>query len=150
MSEAVEHLSPNHCPGQKCPPGQSSFCPWPRNEPTRCIPCVEGTFSTHASRRKACRPCSRCRDNEYEVSSCTRTSNVVCKKCSECPPGLEVVKPCTRTRDTVCRKCRLPVEFGDAFATGCNKGVLQVTDGTRNHKDFFTSLHHRQYISVNR
>ena len=108
LNEKQRPLSPV-CHGLKCPPGYSSYCLPAQTKSTRCIPCVQGTFSTHASRRKTCRPCSRCGENQFESSPCTRTSNVVCQECSRCPPGIEVVQACGKTMDTVCRlKYRSP------------------------------------------
>ena len=86
----------------------------------------EGTFSSHASRRKACRPCSRCRDDEYEIRPCTPTSNVVCRKCRQCPPGSEVEKSCERKKDTVCKKCNT-LDSGRK----CKNRGLQRTPGTK-------------------
>lgn len=119
------------CPGLRCPRGHSSYCPLqPRNQTSSCIPCEEGTYSTHSSRRRACRPCSRCRSNEFELSPCSQTSDVVCKECRRCPPGVEVLVSCQRTRDTICReKCRLPLQFQDIVGAGCERAKPQITGG---------------------
>ena len=75
---------------------------------------------------KACRPCSRCRDDEYEIRPCTPTSNVVCRKCRQCPPGSEVEKSCEGKKDTVCKKCNT-LDSGRK----CKNRGLQRTPGTK-------------------
>lgn len=122
---------PPICPGLRCPRGHSSYCPLQaQNQTASCIPCEEGTYSTHSSRRRACRPCSRCRSNEFELSPCSQTSDVVCKECRRCPPGVKVLVSCQRTRDTICReKCRLPLQFQDIVGAGCERAKPQITGG---------------------
>ena len=59
----------------------------------------------HRSRSTSCRPCSRCRDNEFEAEPCTPKKDVVCQKCFDCPPGFGVRSFCERKLDTVCELC---------------------------------------------
>ena len=75
---------------------------------------------------KACRACSRCSDDEYEIRPCTPTSNVVCRKCRQCPLGYEVKKSCEGKKDTVCKKCNT-LDSGRK----CKNSGLQRIPGTK-------------------
>ncbi|XP_068673818.1 uncharacterized protein [Montipora foliosa] len=121
------------CSFVKCPPGFLSVCP--PEEPAGCKPCETGTFSRHKSRRKACRECSVCHDNEFQVHPCTPTSDVVCQKCGECsfPVGV-VLQSCTRTSDTICGNC--------SSGSGCGIGDISeersspLKDGQRKYENW--------------
>ncbi|XP_068673824.1 uncharacterized protein [Montipora foliosa] len=115
LLSAVTALKSEHhsfCSDVKCPPGFLSVCP--PEEPAGCKPCKNGTFSSHKSRKKACKQCSVCQDNEFQVLPCTPMSDVVCQKCRECSFRFGVVlQSCTRTSDTICGNC--------SSGSGCGK-----------------------------
>ncbi|XP_068673822.1 uncharacterized protein [Montipora foliosa] len=115
LLSAVTALKSEHhsfCSDVICPPGFLSVCP--PEEPAGCKPCKNGTFSSHKSRKKACKQCSVCQDNEFQVLPCTPMSDVVCQKCRECSFRFGVVlQSCTRTSDTICGNC--------SSGSGCGK-----------------------------
>jgi len=100
----IEPELPINCPIVKCPAGYHSDCQ--SNGQPRCKRCSDGFYSSHASQIKECLRCSHCGDNEFEVQSCSPTTNVICQKCREChSPFPFVLRSCTRTSDTICGNC---------------------------------------------
>ncbi|NP_001084466.1 tumor necrosis factor receptor superfamily member 10b L homeolog precursor [Xenopus laevis] len=92
-----------------------------RDTKGECIPCHPGsTYSEGPTGLDHCLSCSRCRDDQEEVRSCTATQNAecrckkgtycpmdhpceVCLTCTEsCPPGQELHLPCNSTSDSHC------------------------------------------------
>ncbi|XP_015771235.1 PREDICTED: uncharacterized protein LOC107349564 [Acropora digitifera] len=107
----IEPELPTSCRLLKCSAGYHSVCQ--SNGQPRCKQCSDGFYSSHASRKKACRRCSHCEDNEFEVHPCSPTSDVVCQKCRECSSRFEfVLKSCTRTSDTICGNCSSVLGLG--------------------------------------
>ena len=93
-----------NCPIVKCSAGYHSDCQ--SNGQPRCKQCSDGFYSSHASQTKECLRCSHCGDDEFEVQSCSPTTNVICQKCRECySPFPFVLRSCTRTSDTICGNC---------------------------------------------
>ncbi|XP_029941021.1 tumor necrosis factor receptor superfamily, member a isoform X1 [Salarias fasciatus] len=91
-------------------------------EPGTCLPCEHGqTYTEHSNGMNRCLPCTHCRLDEIETTSCTTTTDTkcqcrpgtfcvpdqaceVCKRCAKCKSGEEEVKKCTPFSNTVCRK----------------------------------------------
>ncbi|XP_035524106.1 tumor necrosis factor receptor superfamily member 10B-like [Morone saxatilis] len=87
-----------------------------------CLPCDPGqTYTEHSNGMYRCLPCTHCRSDEIETTSCTTTTDTrcqckpgtfcvpdqaceVCKRCAKCKPGEEEVKSCTPFSNTECRK----------------------------------------------
>ncbi|XP_056259670.1 tumor necrosis factor receptor superfamily, member a [Seriola aureovittata] len=87
-----------------------------------CLPCEHGqTYTEHSNGMNRCLPCTNCRSDEIETTSCTTTTDTkcqckpgtfcvpdqaceVCKRCAKCKPGEEEVRKCTPFSNTVCRK----------------------------------------------
>ncbi|KAM4749117.1 tumor necrosis factor receptor superfamily member 26-like [Rhinophrynus dorsalis] len=106
----------------RCPPGTYVFEPCTK-EDTRgiCYHCHYGlTYSEGLTGQDHCHDCTRCRDDQVEVSPCTLTKNTVCR-CKEgtycrpdhpcevcesctpsCPPGEVLHQPCNSTTDSQC------------------------------------------------
>ncbi|XP_067043625.1 uncharacterized protein [Acropora muricata] len=123
----IEPELPTSCRLLKCSAGYHSVCQ--SNGQPRCKQCSDGFYSSHASRKKACRRCSHCEDNEFEVHPCSPTSDVVCQKCRECSSRFEfVLKSCTRTSDTICGNC------SSVLGLGCVK-EQHPQDFSSQHKD---------------
>uniref|UniRef100_A0A673Z5B0 Tumor necrosis factor receptor superfamily member 1A-like n=1 Tax=Salmo trutta TaxID=8032 RepID=A0A673Z5B0_SALTR len=88
---------------------------------SQCEPCKEGkTYLERSNYAKNCLRCTRCDDNEEQVSPCKKSRNTVCRciegfykkridsvtreclRCKTCGPGERETQPCTPERDTVC------------------------------------------------
>ncbi|KAM8972430.1 tumor necrosis factor receptor superfamily member 10A-like [Pelodytes ibericus] len=85
-----------------------------------CLRCTEGsTYSEGLSGLNHCQTCTTCREDQEEVSPCTRKKNTacrckegtfclqdqpceVCQRCNSCQTGLVVKHPCNATSDTQC------------------------------------------------
>ncbi|XP_076019909.1 tumor necrosis factor receptor superfamily, member a [Genypterus blacodes] len=87
-----------------------------------CLPCEPGqTYTEHSNGMNRCLPCTHCRSDEKETTSCSTTTDTrcqckprtfcvpdqaceVCKRCAKCKLGEEEVRECTPFSNTVCRK----------------------------------------------
>ncbi|XP_063787843.1 tumor necrosis factor receptor superfamily member 10A-like [Pseudophryne corroboree] len=85
----------------RCPPGNfvEEDCVVPDTR-GKCTDCHAGrTYSEHPTGMNHCLRCTRCRDDQEEVSPCAIAKNTVCrcKKGTFCPPDhpCEVCLPCT-------------------------------------------------------
>ncbi|KAG7258002.1 LOW QUALITY PROTEIN: hypothetical protein CRUP_014681 [Coryphaenoides rupestris] len=83
-----------------------------------CSNCDHGqTYTEHSNGMNRCLPCTHCRTDEMETSSCTTTTDTkcqcrpgtfcvpdqaceVCKRCAKCKAGEEEVKKCTAFSNT--------------------------------------------------
>ena len=130
----IEPELPTSCRLVKCSAGYHSVCQ--SNGQPPCKQCSDGFYSSHASRKKTCKRCSHCEDNEFEVHPCSPTSDVVCQKCRECSSRFEfVLKSCTRTSDTICGNC------STVLGLGCVKEQHPQGDCNHNWKDKYDINH---------
>ncbi|XP_041087321.1 tumor necrosis factor receptor superfamily member 16-like [Polyodon spathula] len=63
-----------------CPLGHGVWRECTEEMDTVCELCPEGTYSDQESSMDPCLPCTICEDEEYEMESCTLTSDSLCKE----------------------------------------------------------------------
>ncbi|XP_075063193.1 tumor necrosis factor receptor superfamily member 10B-like [Mixophyes fleayi] len=106
----------------RCPPGNyvAKDCDT-RDTMGTCVTCHSGrTYSEHLTGINHCLTCTRCRDDQEEVSPCTIAKNTICRckkgtfcppdhpceiclACTtSCPPDQVMKAPCNSTSDTEC------------------------------------------------
>ncbi|XP_056364676.1 tumor necrosis factor receptor superfamily member 10A-like isoform X4 [Oenanthe melanoleuca] len=110
---------------QKCPAGSylAEECK-EQHGSGRCEPCGEGEFMEYPNTFQSCQECSKCREDQVQLSPCQPSRNTVCacrdgtfcppehpcemcQKCQpRCPEGQEVLKPCTADSDLQCAPAR--------------------------------------------
>ncbi|XP_054354198.2 tumor necrosis factor receptor superfamily member 10C [Pongo pygmaeus] len=135
--------------GEECPAGSH------RSEHTgACNPCTEGVDYTNASNNLfSCLPCTVCKSDQKNKSSCTMTRDTVCqceegtfwnenspemcRKCSRCPSGEVQVSNCTSWDDIQCVE-----EFGAnaTVETPAAEETMNISPGTPGFSHFLSCI----------
>ncbi|XP_041708582.1 tumor necrosis factor receptor superfamily member 1A [Coregonus clupeaformis] len=132
-------------------------------ENSQCVPCEEGkTFLDRSNYVINCRSCTRCVDNETEVSPCKKSKNKECRcnegfykkridsvtreclSCKQCGPGERKTQQCTPESDTVCeckdfyfrdkKKNRICLQCKDCISADCQQECASSTHPNPNAK----------------
>ncbi|KAM7028786.1 tumor necrosis factor receptor superfamily member 10B isoform 2-T2 [Acridotheres tristis] len=124
---------------QKCPAGTylAEECK-EQNSSSKCEPCGDGEYMEYPNAFSSCQECSKCREDQVQLSPCQPTRNTVCackdgtfcppehpcemcQKCQpRCPEGQVMLKPCTPDSDLQCG----PAMDSSTFGIGATIGVI--------------------------